>query len=132
MPVSMPVSIPISVSIVTISMRISTPITILIPPTLFINTLFPHQDHFPLLRLIAASTTTTPSPSRDSVIITIIIPIITSSFSNPSRQRMNTTITMTNFIQTTKITTDVPRRSCARTPHVSISKRHVRLSSALR
>lgn len=86
---------PISVSIVTISMRISMPITILVPPTLFINTLFPHQDHFTLLRLIAASTT---SSSRHSVIITIIIPIITSSFSNPSRQRMNTTITMTNFI----------------------------------
>lgn len=91
---------PISVSIVTISMRISMPITILVPPTLFINTLFPHQDHFTLLRLIAASTTTTttPSSSRHSVIITIIIPIITSSFSNASRQRMNTTITMTNFI----------------------------------
>lgn len=93
MPVSMPISV--SVSIVTISMPISMPITISIPPTLFINTLFPHQDHFPLLRLIAASTT---SPSRHSMIITIIIPIITSSFSNPSRQRMNTTITMTNFI----------------------------------
>lgn len=95
----MPVSMPISVSIVTISMRISMPITISIPPTLFINTLFPHQDHFTLLRLIAASTTTTSSSSsRRSVIITIIIPIITPSFSNPSRQRMNTTITMTNFI----------------------------------
>lgn len=127
MPVSMP--IPVSVSIVTMAMPISMPITILIPPTLFINTLFPHQDHFTLLRLIAASTTTT--SSRHSVIITIIIPIITSSFSNPSRQRMNTTITMDIFIQTTKITTDVPRRSCARTPHVSISKRHVRLSGAL-
>lgn len=91
MPVSMPISV--SVSIVTMAM----PITISIPPTLFINTLFPHQDHFPLLRLIAASTTTTPSSSRDSVIITIIIPIITS-FSNPSRQRMNTTITMNIFI----------------------------------
>lgn len=87
MPVSMPVSVPISM-----------PITISIPPTLFINTLFPHQDHFTLLRLIAASTTTTTSSSRHSVIITIIIPIITPSFSNPSRQRMNTTITMTNFI----------------------------------
>lgn len=87
------------ISIMTISMPISMPITISIPPTLFINTLFPHQDHFTLLRLIAASTTTTPSSSsRHSVIITIIIPIITSSFSNPSRQRMNTTITMTNFI----------------------------------
>lgn len=122
MPVSMPISV--SVSIVTMAM----PITISIPPTLFINTLFPHQDHFPLLRLIAASTTTS---SRHSVIITIIIPIITSSFSNASRQRMNTTITMNIFIQTTKITTDVPRRSCTRTPHVSISKRHVRLSGAL-
>lgn len=123
----MPISV--SVSIVTMAM----PITISIPPTLFINTLFPHQDHFPLLRLIAASTTTTTSSSssRHSMIITIIIPIITSSFSNPSRQRMNTTITMNIFIQTTKITTDVPRRSCARTPHVSISKRHVRLSGAL-
>lgn len=126
----MPISV--SVSIVTMAMPISMPITILIPPTLFINTLFSHQDHFTLLRLIAASTTTTTSTSRHSVIITIIIPIITSSFPNPSRQRMNTTITMNIFIQTTKITTDVPRRSCARTPHVSISKRHVRLSSALR
>lgn len=95
----MPISMPISVSIVTMAMPISMPITISIPPTLFVNTLFPHQDHFPLLRLIAASTTTTTSSSsRHSMIITIIIPIITSSFSNPSRQRMNTTITMTNFI----------------------------------
>lgn len=92
----MPISV--SVSIVTISMPISMPITILVSPTLFVNTLFPHQDHFTLLRLIAASTTTSSSASRDSVIITIIIPIITPSFSNASRQRMNTTITMTNLI----------------------------------